>query len=107
MTDKAAEHCDAIWSRSLFDKTVDTKGLMVRAYRMGRAIGYEDGRTDGLNLATALLPQPTVRGKPFEPTDAELEASEQRAARCFADCGDTPEPLPTWTTVPDGSPMVP
>jgi hypothetical protein len=125
INDQCHDICEALYEQHKATPYISQLDLMKIAFRAARARSqaesYSQGYTAGANHTAAtigaildgglLRPKDalTVRDVTWheEPTDAQLELTEERGARCYADCGDTPDPLPPWTTVPDGSPMVP
>jgi hypothetical protein len=124
INDQCHDICEALYEQHKATPYISQLDLMKIAFRAARARSqaesYSQGYAAGANHTAAtigaildgglLRPKSALTAKGVEwdgPTDDELQASEERGARCYADCDDTPDPLPTWTTVPDGSPMVP
>jgi hypothetical protein len=120
--DDAHAICEQVYEQHKLTPYITQVDLMKLAVRACRAkwqrefytAGYTAGAehtaaTMSTILESGMLRKPlTVRGQEWgEPTDDELEQSEQRGARSYRSlCDDTPDPLQTWTTVPDGTPMV-
>jgi hypothetical protein len=124
MNDQCHDICEALYEQHKATPYISQVDLIKMGFRAGRARaqtefysqGWKAGAEHTASTISAILEGGLLRPKDAltvrdvawheEPTDAELEASEERGARCFADCGDTPDPLPDWNIVADGTPMV-
>jgi hypothetical protein len=126
MNDQCHDICEALYEQHKATPYISQLDLMKLAFRAARARTqtefYNQGYTAGANhtasAISAILDGGLLRPKDSltvrdvswhgheEPTDAQLELAEERGARCYADCGDTPDPLPDWNIVADGTPMV-
>jgi hypothetical protein len=129
MNDQCHDICEALYEQHKATPYISQLDLMKLAFRAARARtqtefynqGYTAGASHTASTISAILEGGLLRPKDSltvrdvswhgheEPTDAQLELAEERGARSYADldCGDTPDPLPDWNTVPDGAPMVP
>jgi hypothetical protein len=122
INDQCHDICEALYEQHKLTPYISQLDLMKIAFRAARARSqaesYNQGYTAGANHTAAtigaildgglLRPKDprAVHGMTWDgPTDDELQASEERGARCYADL-DEPEPLPTWSIVADGTPMV-